>query len=167
MHLRGEECQENKKKKSKKPVLKTHVFISTSANPFNKRPPPASPCPLCLPRRATTLLLRESSEWTRPVHRLCSTASCTRCPTIDLAKCRWGGKLSTKKKNLLVLLPDASRPLQKFQHLCTSFISPAGVESGLLSNSWLSLKRYRREGGGCDPISGYKLEVPALSRDRK
>lgn len=43
-------------------------------------------------RRATTSPHRESSEWTRPVHQLCSTASCTRCPIIDLVKCRWGGE---------------------------------------------------------------------------
>lgn len=46
----------------------------------------------CVFRRVTTSPLRESSEWTKLARPLCSTASCTRCPIIDLVKCRWGAK---------------------------------------------------------------------------
>lgn len=39
-------------------------------------------------RRATTSLLRGNFEWTKPVHRLYLTASCTRCLTTVLERCR-------------------------------------------------------------------------------
>lgn len=41
------------------------------------------------PRKATTSLRRESSEWTKLARPLYSIALCTKCPTTALVRCRY------------------------------------------------------------------------------